>query len=185
MKRDKILKLIPVIGLAFISLSCIKEEAEVTPIARSQEVLFEVSYINFAWGEQASVFYVKSDGEVKYQNGKPKYNSADSKGKLTEAELKENLALATINKKQIASSELTKYSSLISSLKDDSFSKRTSVGADMGTYIYTAYQFNETEKVYYSIKLAEDGDWVSFNQDPNAKIITTWLKSLQVEVYAK
>ena len=185
MKRNKILKLIPFVGLVFLSLTCEKEEAIVAPKANSQEVLFEVSYINFAWGEQASVFYVKSDGTVKLQNGKPRYLSDELKGQLTEVQIKENLALATSTKKQIATTELTKYSALIGDLKKESFSKRIQNGADMGAYTYTAYQFSETEKVYNAIKLAEEGDWSSYNLDPNAKVITAWLKSLQNEVYLK
>lgn len=184
MKRNKILKLLPFIGLVFLSLTC-EKEATVAPKLDTQEVLFEVSYINFAWGEQASVFYVKSDGTVKYHNGKPKYFSENSKGQLTEVELKENLALASTTKKQIATTELDKYSALIANLKEESFSKKTQVGADMGAYTYKAYQFSETEKVYRAIKLAEEGDWTSYNLDPNAKILTEWLKSLQTEVYSK
>jgi hypothetical protein len=185
MKRNKILKLIPFVGLVFLSLTCEKEEDAVTPKASGQEVFFEVTYINFAWGEQASVFYVKSDGTVKYQKGKPIHFSENSKGQLTESELKENLALATINKKQIPTAELNKYSAMINDLKSVSFSKKIQAGADMGAYTYTAYQFSETEKVYRAIKLAEEGDWTSYNLDPNAKVITEWLKSLQTEVYSK
>jgi hypothetical protein len=170
--------------LLFTGLFLVSCEVEKAPIAIpvGQEVFFEVSYINFAWGEQASVLFIKSNGEVMFNKGKNKYESEDSKGQLTEAQLKENLALAKTTKKQIPLNELEKYSSLISELTDSNFSKKTSGGADRGSFVYTAYKYSEPEKIYKAIKLAEEGDWSSANLDPNAKKITNWLKTLQLEI---
>lgn len=172
---------IPFLGLLLLFLSCIKENAE--PQLKGQDVFFEINFTNFAWGDQASVIYVKSDGSVILNNGKNKFNYEESKGQLTVDQMKENIALATQIKKQLPITELNKYTSLIPNLTDTNFTKRVPAGADKGSFIFTAYKYNANENIYKAIKLAEDGDWVSNNTDPNAIIITEWLKSIQEDIF--
>ena len=91
--------------------------------------------------------------------------------------------MAVEKKKEISRSELAKYTSLITSISTEKYSKRNQVGADMGSYTYTAYIYNSDEKVYKAIKLAEEGDWATENLDNNAKLITNWLKEIQVDAF--
>lgn len=144
-----------------------------------QEVFFEVNYINYSWGEQASGFLIDKSGKVNSYKGKAKWYSDESKGQLTESQMKDNLALASIVSTQIQQADLNKYTALISKISTEKYSKKTAVGADMGSYTYIAYIYNSNEKVYKAIKLAEEGDWRMYNEDANAKLITEWLKSIQ------
>jgi hypothetical protein len=180
MKHSPIFSKIIILLAFFVSTSCVKEP-EILPasIPTDQEVFFEVNYINYAWGEQASSFFINKLGEIKSFKGKIKWNNEASKGQLSELQMKENLDLAKISKKTITISDLSKYSLLIPKITSSNFTKRKAVGADMGGYSYYAYVYNSNEKVYKAIKLAEAGDWESYNEDPNAKIIFDWLKEIQ------
>lgn len=164
-----------------VLLACEKEVPN-AKLDAAQEVFFEVNYINFAWGKQVGGFLIDNTGAVKKITD-PKYLAEENKGQLTESQVKEKLALAVEKKKEISRSELAKYTSLITSISTEKYSKRNQVGADMGSYTYTAYIYNSDEKVYKAIKLAEEGDWATENLDNNAKLITNWLKEIQVEAF--
>ncbi len=179
MKKLNLLSKLFLLTIGIGLLGCVKEEPQ-AKLDASQEVYFEVNYINFAWGKQVGGFLIDNTGAVKKIKD-PKYLAEENKGQLTQNQIKEKLALATEKKKEINLTELAKYTSLITSISSTNFSKRTQAGADMGSFTYTAYIYNDAEKVYKAIKLAEAGDWASENLDNNAKTITKWLKEIQLD----
>jgi hypothetical protein len=178
MEISAIFKNIFIMMIGLLISSCEVDNEPLTTVD-GQEVFFEVNYINYAWGEQASGFLIDKFGKVNSYKGKAKWYSDESKGQLTESQMKDNLALASNVSTQIQQTDLIKYTNLISKISVEKYSKKTAVGADMGLYTYIAYTYNASERVYKAIKLAEEGDWRMYNEDPNAKLITEWLKSIQ------
>lgn len=181
MKNRSIITIFAFLAVILLAFGCIKDSEEV--INTDQEVFFQVTYINYAFGKQASGFFIDKTGAVKTYQGEAKWDSEALKGQLSDLQMKENLALATITKKQLMLDELKKYTQTISNISTDKFSKRISGGADRGSFMYYAYTFNSAENIYKAVKLAEDGDWVSNNEDANAQIIVDWLKDIQENVF--
>ncbi len=184
MKRRKIIKLIPILGIALFSMGCVKESSviEATKVA-DQEVFFEVSYVNFAWGKQANGFFIDNAGNTKIFQGELKWKNSEMKGKLSETEMKDNLSLATISKKIVSADEFSKYTAILPILTDTQLSKKTSGGADRGSTVYYAYKFDKSTKTYTAIFLAEEGDFNMQNKDANAVKVTEWLKKIQIEAF--
>lgn len=163
-----------------ISLAC---DSGVMPVATEQQVLFQVAYRNFAWGERNSGFFIDSQGRILRYDNPETWHFFDEKAVLTSAQMEENLEQTELNPLKVSLPELKQFSDKIQLIKGSDFSQRKSVGNDMGAVRYYALVFNKTEKSYSPVLLAETGDFEIYRKDPSAIEIRVWLEEIQTKLY--
>jgi hypothetical protein len=166
-------------AIMLVMLGC--EKSAIISPSNKKAICFQVSYANFAWGKHFNGFMVDNSGNIYVYKTALKYD-IDKNGRISEGQMNENLTQTVLSKTTIIANELTKYASLIGEISTKSYSKKISVGADMGGITYLAYKYNESEKIYESVLLAERGDWEMYNKDTNAIEIVKWLREFETKV---
>ncbi len=165
---------------------CVDHEIDTKQVAatQNQDIYFEVSYTNSAWGKNRyEGFVVDQDGRIRtYENPASWHKPIDNQTSLTSAEIKENLKETTLTDVQISATALKSYVDKIPSITTTEFSKRVPNGNDMGQTKFYAYRFDTKAGTYTPILLNETGDWKMQNKDKTAIEISTWLETLQTEV---
>lgn len=146
------------------------------PVA-AQAVIFDVGYMNWAWGYQAEAYYVDNRGNVwrmkspskwsdEYRNaveGKqdPILYDADS---LEQSYVENRDSLVC----RIDTTDLRDMVDLIEALGRGNYSPRTNTGCDMGGQRCGCLRYDASADKYEKIILSESGDWSFYNLDPNA-----------------
>ncbi|MDQ1266607.1 MAG: hypothetical protein QG635_1759, partial [Bacteroidota bacterium] len=150
-----------------------------------QYTLFEVEYINYAWGYTHEGFFIDSLGDVYtyqyYREGnhiprdtwQPANFDTLAPQELAEKYSHNPALFTTINK-----SVLTEKFSLVEAAAKGKMSERKMVCADIGSWYYVAYKFDKVRNHYYKVNLYQSGDLNWRNLSPEAKVLTEWLKSI-------
>lgn len=167
-------------SMLLVLLNC--SDAETIPPA-GQEILFGVSYVNYAWGKQNRGFFINQKGQVYTYNNPAKWNFPQEDASLSEVLMKENLSASQLKDTIISATEVKKFASVLYDIREDRFSPRTAKGADMGSTTYYAFRFDPDSKTYKPVLLALYGDFETQNLDLNAVEITNWLKTLTASLY--
>jgi hypothetical protein len=170
---------------SLLSLEACKDNG-VTPIPQpTYRFVFEIEYINYAWGYAHNGIYIDSTGTLhRYSyEGSSDIWHADSTGFYTREQLlskykHQDTVIMTINQDTVM-----KYFAMIDAAALGSYSDTSVVGADMGEFSYIAYKYNPVTKKYQQIVLREDGDWSFYNQSPSAMKIAAWLNSYRQDVF--
>lgn len=148
-----------------------------------QEVYFEVTYKNKAWGNRHEGFIVDKSGEVKAYKNPENWNEAhDNKGILTATQMKENIDKTVVTKVKVDAVKLKAFTDKIPNITATDFTKRIAIGNDLGQTIYYAYTYDSSTNTYLPILLSETGDWKSENKDIRAIEITKWLTDIQISL---
>ncbi len=153
-----------------------------TAIPSEQKLLFEASYVNYAWGFTYSGIYVNAAGEVwSYQSkdGAPRDPSLEVsvKASMTEAEITAKYAssakLLTTVPKDVLLAKLA-------SAREAERGALTESGncADYGVITYVAWRYDPGSGQYAPTRLGADGDAASRNSSPSAEVVVEWLASL-------
>ncbi len=144
-----------------------------------QKVLYNISYVNFAWGYSHNGIYIDNEGNVfeyKFTDGDAGWiNTRDET--YTEEEILANFTRPSIRSRidKIDRATLLEKYKLIKPASEGEI-VRTSGGADMGSFSYTAYLFNSQTKQYKAVILDSFGDWKVENRSPSAKALHQWLR---------
>ena len=167
--------------LIIASLSgCDQDSIEVST---DQEVFFEVSYINFAWGKQFKGFLINKDGQIRTYDKPVKWNTIDGKNGLSLTQLEENISNTVASTTTISAADLKSYSSKISLITNSEFTKPVSAGADRGITSFYAYRYDPDKQVYTPVLLSQIGDTETYNTDKSAVEISTWLTGILAKIY--
>lgn len=157
--------------LAALVTGCSNDEIKVSD---EQEILFEVNYVNYAWGYQNRGYLIDKMGRIRrYEN--PKDWKFASPGPLTAAEMDENLSKTTFATYTIPLAELEQYVNVLKKVSDGDFTDPVNKMADAGATSYYVYHFDPGTKTYRTVLLQSVGDTDVFNRDPDAKRIADWL----------
>ncbi|GAF89870.1 unnamed protein product, partial [marine sediment metagenome] len=124
----------------------------------NQKILFEVEYINGAWGWVHNGRYIDNSGRLYnyylYEDRwKPQRN-----GIYTESELFEKFNHSKEFVKQIDYNELTQMANLIPAASKGKLSDPVGVMADAGLLTYKGYLYDESENEYIEVILRVSGD---------------------------
>lgn len=155
----------------------------ITVPATGQHVLFELSYVNFAWGLSINGAYVTDKGEV-YQ-----YDYVeDTGGNAGEPylELVPGMTEAQVTQKHGPSPKL------LTTVDPDTLKQKFGlVGgarsgallseygcADYGEQRYVAYLYDDTKHLYTPVMLGTDGDLAVRNTAPEGELLLEWIRSL-------
>ena len=170
------------IGVVVSGTTACAANQESSSLERSdpeQRFLFDVFYINYAWGYTLKGFYIDKNGDVYvYDHGNQPWSPADKNSQVL---TKEDLLEKYKNAKQAASVtkvELNKYAAMISVVEKGAI-ERSQQGFDMGSQTYLAYNYDVKTNTYKPILLTSEGDWLEKNTEPAAQVLVNWLKSIQ------
>lgn len=150
-------------------------------VSDEQEILFEVDYVNYAWGFQNNGFMIDKMGRVRTYD-KPKDWKFASSGPLTAAEMDERLAKTTLANYTVPGSELAQYINKLKRVSDRHFTEPVNAGADMGGSSYYVYRYDADSKAYNAVLLQSVGDVNVYNKDSEAKEIAEWLVKVRQEI---
>lgn len=148
-----------------------------------QQVFFQVSHTNEAWGEQNKGFLIDRDGQVRLYDNPDTWNPVDVRSGLTRQQMTENLASTAIASRKINAGDLRSYFLAIAAIKEENFTPRRNQGNDRGTTYYYAFVYDAKQEIYQPVLLAEAGDWETHNQDESAMKITSWLMQIEEGLY--
>lgn len=154
-----------------------------TPLLPSQNYLFEVEYINHAWGYQHSGIVIEQNGEMfRYSWGTsspywtPTPNELYSLIEL-ETKFNHNRQLIRILPKDTIAAMV----GLNSTATVGSYSDTVAVGADAGAVLFSIYQFDSSTQRYQRIPLRLTGDYTFERKSDAATVIANWLEKLYYE----
>ncbi len=148
-----------------------------------QKYLFEVQYINYAWGYIHSGFYINKKGEIyqfRYDRDSEQWRS-NPDNYYTEEELKDKYSpnhefVATLEKSDVLAKK-----ELIPTIMESSYSDSVQIGADQGAKRYICYYYDSKKKEYLRIIIEQEGDWSFNKQSAAADSVVNWLKKLDTD----
>ena len=144
----------------------------------NQIFLFEVEYINFAWGYQHYGFNIDIKGNVhRYEIDStldfPLDTNEFSKIQLYEKFIQNAKYMYKIDKEIISDTK-----KLIFNAMGGGYSDTVEVGNDMGSTSYNCYYFDDKNEKYIRTILSVEGDRQYHNTTIEAKEIVDWLRTV-------
>lgn len=142
-----------------------------------QSYVFEVEYVNHAWGLAWTGLVVDRSGDIyAYDHGHTVWgpSSADV---YTETELESKYTHASRYIGRIDQTTVAQQFSRISGVGDHFLNSRQAC-ADAGSITYRAFSYDPTSGEYRPLLLREEGDIPKKNVSKAAEELATWLRSL-------
>jgi hypothetical protein len=167
-------RLFTLLFLTLIISGCKKN----TAINEKQAILFQVDYVNYAWGYQHNGIIIDNEGNILSYKNPQSWNFTDNELNITEAQVLENVAFCLNSGKKISSDELNKYAGYIKNISSSKVTAPKNVAADAGSLVYTCYKYSEKSGTYKGFIIKTEGDFTSENLNFYSKKVTAWLKNI-------
>ncbi len=146
-----------------------------------QEFLFEVEYVNFAWGITWKGFYIDRVGKIiAYDRGDVPWTPEDERS-IREDELVEKYAPGRRVVGQVSPATLLEGFTLIPRV-EVKFSQSDIVCYDAGGLGFTAFAYDVPSARYIPLTLREEGTHPRQNTSVAAKRLARWLAGLVREL---
>lgn len=168
--------------ISILLLTGCEKEDSFNPRLR-QQVLFQIEYVNYAWGYQHSGIIIDSTGNVGYFKFPENWNSPDKLGYITESEMNENLRQLRDINYSVRRDTLLNYFSMVETASKGELTDPYNRMFDAGTTVYSGYLYYPTIKKYKQVLIKQWGDWSIDNQSPEAGEIFRWLRYVYNDVY--
>jgi hypothetical protein len=170
--RPRLLSVVLPLALSLAGASCTEPLAPPAP----GEVLFEVEYVNFAWGRSWHGFVVESDGKV-YS-----YDLADTgqwppaeEDHFPASELEAKYAHQRRLVTAVTPTEAASRYARVGEAAAGSLTPPQGVCADAGTLRYSALLYDASTGTYRRLLLHQAGDVARTNTSPAARELYRWL----------
>jgi len=147
-------------------------------INEKQAILFQVEYVNYAWGYQHDGFIIDNAGNVLTYKNPQNWNFPDKEFNISESQVIENIGMCLNSGKKIPVEELRKYSSYIKNISSSKVTKLKNVAADAGSMQYICYKFSEKSGIYKGCLIKMEGDFTCENLNFFSKKVSAWLKNI-------
>jgi hypothetical protein len=147
-------------------------------ISEKQIILFQVEYINYAWGYLHTGFIIDSEGNVLTYKNPEDWNFPDKDYSINQNLIKDNISKCTSSGIKIKKAELQKYANYIKNISSSKVTAIKNVAADAGSLQYICYQFFEKQGTYKSCLIKMEGDFTCENLNFFSKKVSSWLKSI-------
>jgi len=154
-------------------------------ISEKQAILFQIEYINYAWGYQHNGFFIDSEGNVLTYKNPQKWNFPDKNLNLSESQVNDNISYCLNSGKKIPREELLKYVNFIKNISSSKVTALKNVAADAGSLEYICYQFSENSGTYKGYLIKMEGDFTCENLNFYSKKVTTWLRNINDTITKK
>ena len=140
-----------------------------------QTALFEIQYINYAWGYQHSGSIMDASGDVREFDLPSAWNYPDSAGYISKADMEENLAQlgeksCTVNKRDLAY-----YSDKLTNAQKGKLTTPEHQMCDFGSLSYAGYIYEPGHNRYRCVLIRQTGDFYVENNSREASDIYDWL----------
>jgi hypothetical protein len=168
-------KFLSVIILASALSSC--EKANV--ISKSQDILFQFEFINYAWGYTHLGIFIDVNGNILTYDLPEKWNFPGDDQTLTQKEVLDNIAACKISQKKITTAELQKYINYIDNIAASKVTLPKNVAADAGTLSYYCYQYSENSSTYKRTIIKTEGDFECENLNFYSKRVVVWINEIR------
>lgn len=153
------------------------------PVQSDQKYLFDVYYVNNAWGFVLSGLYIDKRGDVySYSISPGDHVSPDSVRMLQRHGLilkEHDLDLKySFNRKFIKNIDISLVSQKLAELYRvplNAYSDTLGTGADMGAFVHSGYLFDDQNKTYGEVELKVTGDFSYHNTSRIASALVSWL----------
>lgn len=177
----KKLILIVVFLALLVSQSC----RESYIVNHDQEILFQMDYLNYAWGYQHYGFMVDNQGRVLTYDNPEKWNFPDDNFILTEDQVAENISMCRISEVRINEEDLKRFSSYIEKIASSKVSATRSTGADAGLIQFICYRYSENSLMYKGFLVKSEGDFSAENLNFYSKKVISWMKEIDQEIASR
>lgn len=142
-----------------------------------QTFVFEVEYVNFAWGLQWRGFYVDHEGDAwTYELSKP-WPHAD-KPAFTEAELLEKYTVGRVKAAHVDGDRLREMFARVAEAARGALTDPVTRCADAGAVTFAAWRQDAAASRYTKLLLRQEGDVARRNTSAAAQELYTWLRAL-------
>lgn len=148
-------------------------------ISNDQEILFQMDYVNYAWGYQPYGFMVDNQGRILSYDNPEKWNFPDDNFILTERQMAENIALCRISDEMVSSEDLKKFSSYIENIAGSKVTATKQTGADAGSMQFICYKFSDNSLIYKGFLMKNEGDFTAENLNFYSKKVVSWMKEIE------
>ena len=147
-------------------------------IDEKQAILFQVDYVNYAWGYKHNGFLVDNQGNILTYKNPQVWNFPDKDFNLSESQVRDNIGNCLNTGKKIPNEELKKYANHIKNISSSKVTALKNVSADAGSIEYICYQFSEKTGIYKGTLIKMEGDFTCENLNFFTKKVTSWLKNI-------
>lgn len=154
------------------------------PANITQEVLFEVSYTNYAWGYTCVGLWVDRDGTVRRYDHSDEVWSPGVDTFYTLSELQEKYAHNSTVVDSVFPGALAAQYVLIQPASVGPMTESVHQCTDFGTISFRAYRVGEDTTRYYPVTLYVAGDYSQKNLSGAAEMLFEWLQTLNDGAYA-
>ena len=154
-------------------------------VSHDQEIIFQMDYVNHAWGYQHYGFMIDNLGRVLTYDNPEKWNFADDNFILTEKQIVENISMCRISAEKISAEELSRFSSYIDKIASSKLSALRNTGADAGTTHFICYKFSENSLMYKGFIIKTEGDFTAENLNFYSKKVVSWMKDIEQTVVSR
>lgn len=148
-------------------------------ISDKQAILFQIDYVNYAWGYQHNGIMIDREGNVLEYNNPENWNFADDNLILNENAVAENISLCDLTGIKISKDDLIKYSKYINNIASSKVTALKNVAADAGSLVFLCYQYSENTHSYKGYLIKMEGDFTSENLNFYSKKVVAWLKDVK------
>lgn len=148
--------------------------------ADNQKYYFEVEYGNAAWGYVLTGWYISNDGEVfsySYKNSAERWRPANS-DQPTGSELDDKYSHLKTLIDTIPNHTLLKYTDLIKTSINGTYSDTVTQGFDMGIQSIICFTYDNDVDIYYKHILKINGNYTYENVTSEAQEIIRWLDGI-------
>jgi hypothetical protein len=143
-----------------------------------QKILFQIEYINYAWGFAHQGLIIDSIGNVYSYNLPKKWVLPDSSGFINTDSLTSNLLNCSLLTYKIDPKEISAKLLLMESASKGKLAKPVTEMADAGINSYYEFSYNTESKSYKRILLKQVGDIRIDNESPQAIELWKWLAEI-------
>ena len=146
----------------------------------TQKYLFEVEYVNFAWGGQYNGIYIDREGRVfSYDPSCPNSTfQRPEKGVYTRAMLDDKYSGYCVQIGTVDGETLARMTALVGPASQGQYTERENTCYDAGGTAFNAFLFDAETGLYQTVLLRQCGDWSWRNTSAEAATLFDWLKQV-------
>lgn len=170
---------LPIIIFAIAAAGCKKNLSPVN----DQQLMFQMDYINYAWGYQHSGFLMDGEGKIYTYENPVSWNFPDANFNLSEDQVAANIQFST-NSGRVSREEVAKFGSYIDNIAMGKISGLKNTGNDEGTIQFICYRASGNGS-YKGTLIRMEGDFTCENLNFYSRKVVTWLREINTSIHSK
>jgi hypothetical protein len=168
-------KRVSLILCILLLISCEKQEVGDTFPNAHQLILFQVEYINYAWGFSHSGFLIDSSGVVTKFKYPLNWHHPDSTGYISVSEMEDNIRQLDTISFSVNKTAVLKYFSMLENISKGELIIPPYRAYDAGTTDFSGFLFDSNRQQYKHVLIKREGDRPIVNNSPEAEEVFQWL----------